>query len=151
MTVSGRRRAKASSWLVSFSPRSTVASAISTLAWSVRSALAAAQHFETALQHGQQIVEIMRHPAGQLTERLHLLCLVEFGLGPRPPIHLAVQAPRGGAPAPGGDPLLLQLAHGEQRHTEQPERGRDRKQQIIDEIGPPRSQNIPRLGMPKAT
>src|SRR5437868_14281224 len=52
-------------------------------------------------------------------------------------MHLAVEPPRGGAPAPCGNPLLLKLAHGEQRHEEQPERGRDSKQQIIDEFASP--------------
>ena len=57
--------------------------------------LPAAQHLERTLQHGQQIVEVVGDAARQLTERLHLLRLAEFGLGLGSPVHLA---PAGAAP-----------------------------------------------------
>ena len=42
---------------------------------------AAAEQVEIADHRGEKIVEIMRHPAGQLAERLELLRLVELGHG----------------------------------------------------------------------
>ena len=99
--------------------------------------LTAADHFEAALQHRQQIVEIVRDAPGQLAQRLHLLRLVELGLGSCAAAHLALEALRGGSPAPAGDLLLLKLPDREERHAEQSERGRDRKQQIVDQIGSP--------------
>ena len=36
---------------------------------------ACAQQFQAARYPGEQIVEVMREAAGQLTDRLHLLCL----------------------------------------------------------------------------
>ena len=107
-------------------------------------ALAAADHFEAALEHRQQIVEIMGDAAGQLAQRLHLLRLVELRLGARPTVHLALQALRRGSPAPGRDLLLLQLASREKRHAEQGERGGDGKDQIIHQIGAPSCENAAR-------
>ena len=52
--------------------------------------LPAAQQFEAALQHGQHIIEVMRHAASQLAQRFHLLRLMEIGLCLDPPIHLAL-------------------------------------------------------------
>ena len=91
-----------------------------------------AEHFESTLQYSQQIVEVVRDPARQLAERLHLLRLTELGLGLGSPAHLAPQTPRRGAPAPAGDRVPLDLPDGEQRHPEQRERGRHRKQRVID-------------------
>ena len=42
-----------------------------------------------AVDDGEQIVEIVRHPAGQLSDRLHFLGLVQFGLDPSVFVRLA--------------------------------------------------------------
>ena len=39
------------------------------------------QRLQIAGDHGQQIVEVVRDPAGELADRLHLLCLAELFLG----------------------------------------------------------------------
>src|SRR3954447_12385717 len=104
----------------------------------------AAQHFEAALQDGQQVVEIVGHPARQLAQRFHSLRLVELGLRPRPPVHLPLQSLRGGSPSPTRHPLTLQLTHRKQCYAQQAERGRRSKQQIINEVTAPRGKDAAR-------
>src|SRR5271170_7641814 len=81
--------------------------------------LPTAQHLQAALQHRQEIVEIVRDPSGHLTERLDLLGLKQLGFGPRAPIHLAPQPARCSVPAPARDLLPLDLSHCEKGHAEQ--------------------------------
>src|SRR5215469_12995874 len=103
--------------------------------------LVTAQVFEAALQHRQQVVEVVRHSTRQPAERLHFLSLVELGFRLYPPVHLPGQPLSGGAPPPCGYSLALQLAHGEQGHAQQAERSWNGKQQIINQVGPPASEN----------
>src|SRR6516165_1344286 len=103
--------------------------------------LFAAQYLETSLQHGQQVVEIVGNPAGQLTERLHLLCLTKFGLREVSSIHLAPEAPRRRTPAPARNRAPLDLPGREPRHAKERKRGWHRKERIVDEVAAPRREN----------
>ena len=87
--LSGWRRANASSWAVrtaAFSAAWTIALAKRLRRSSARPG--AAEDVGRALDHSQQIVEIVGDAAGQLAERLHLLALAELLLRLRAHLHL---------------------------------------------------------------
>ena len=50
----------------------------------ILSEVAATKQLGRTLDDGEQVVEVVRHPAGELTDGLHLLRLTQslFGLGP---------------------------------------------------------------------
>ena len=80
---SGWRRLKASNWWVSAPPRSAERRiSSSALALRLLQVAARQQQIAVAGDHGQQIVEIVRHAAGQPAHRLHLLRLPELLLQP---------------------------------------------------------------------
>src|SRR5215472_2630422 len=143
VTFNGCRLAKARSCPVSFLPRSIVPNAMSTLACSLSSGWRPLNSSRQPCSTVNKLLKSCATPAGQLTQRLHPLRLVQLGLRPCPPIHLPLQALRGPSPPPACQLLLLQLAHREQRHAEQAERSGNRKPQIVDQIGPPCTKNAP--------
>ena len=58
------------------------------------------QEFQASQDHAEQVVEVVRHPAGELAHRLHLLRLQQLRLGllaPRDVAHGADEAPAAGA------------------------------------------------------
>ena len=99
--LSACRRENASSWRVSPAPR------CGGLAHAVHEALAPrrvglpVQHLEAAGDHHQQIVEVVRHAAGELPDRLDLLRLPQRLLDPGPFRHLPVQLDGSPPRAPG--------------------------------------------------
>ena len=66
---------------VKLSPRDTAASMASSARTSFASSQAALERLRIAADDHQQIVEIMSHAAGELSERLHLLRLAELLVG----------------------------------------------------------------------
>ena len=79
---SGCRRAKASSRRVRSAPRIEAAERLPTSSRSSGAiALLSSQQIEIADDDAEQIVEIMRHAAGQIADGLHLLRLAQLFLG----------------------------------------------------------------------
>ena len=70
-------RANASNWPVSFAPRSAAVPALCRMPQYVLIARAEARQFDIAEHRGQQIVEVVRHAAGQLPDHLQLLSLAK--------------------------------------------------------------------------
>jgi hypothetical protein len=53
----------------------------------------AAEPVEITLDHHQQVIEIVRNPAGEMTDRLKALGLLEGSLRHLAPLHLHMKAP----------------------------------------------------------
>ena len=81
------RRAKASSWPVRREPRATAPMAFCSRSRRRGSACTSApghRQIEIGADDLQQVVEVVRHAAGEMADRFHLLGLAHHGLGAQP-------------------------------------------------------------------
>ena len=86
---------------------------------------------EVADDDGEQVVEVVRHAAGQLADRLHLLRLPQRLLGELAPRHLGVEG--------------LRAPQGQQHQREQKESRRRAEEQVGRERPQPVGVDIPQL------